>query len=163
MAKNKKKIEEIVETNENVVEEVVSDNVEIVESVENTENEQEESPFVPAPKGTLYGEFDENHRLILKNQVEAFEEGLPAVEIETGYDGTLWEKGYAPEKPAPTHEEQKEKRAGAYAREVDPITAHIQRERDEENPDEEKIAALIKQRAQKVEEIKALYPYPDEE
>ncbi len=119
----------------------------------------ENDNFVPAPDGKLYGEFDENHRLIVKNQVEAFEEGLPPVEFEQAYDGTLWEKGFAPEKPVPTHEEQAEKRAEAYAREVDPITAHIQRERDEENPDEEKIAALIKQRAQKVEEIKAAYPY----
>lgn len=64
--------------------------------------------------------------------------------------------------PAPTIEEQKEKRAQAYLTEVDPITAHIQRERDEEEPDEEKIAALIAERSAKVEEIKARYPYPEE-
>lgn len=64
--------------------------------------------------------------------------------------------------PAPTLEEQKAKRAQAYLLEVDPITAHIQRERDEEEPDEEKIAALIAERAEKVAEIKARYPYPEE-
>lgn len=65
--------------------------------------------------------------------------------------------------PAPTMEEQKEKRAQAYLLEVDPITAHIQRERDEAEPDEEKIAALIEERNQKVQEIKERYPYPESE
>ena len=64
--------------------------------------------------------------------------------------------------PAPTQEEQKEKRAQAYLAEVDPITAHIQRERDEAEPDEEKINELIQQRALKVQEIKERYPYQEE-
>lgn len=65
--------------------------------------------------------------------------------------------------PAPTMEEQKEKRAQAYLTEVDSITAHIQRERDEAEPDEEKINELLQERAEKVEEIKNRYPYPVEE
>lgn len=64
--------------------------------------------------------------------------------------------------PSPTVEEQKEKRAQAYLTEVDPITAHIQRERDEADPDEEKITALIGERNQKVQEIKERYPYPED-
>ena len=64
--------------------------------------------------------------------------------------------------PAPSTEEQKQKRAQTYLLEVDPITAHIQRERDEAEPDEEKIAALIEERNQKVQEIKERYPYPEE-
>ncbi len=64
--------------------------------------------------------------------------------------------------PAPTQEEQEAKHAQAYLIEVDPITAHIQRERDEEVPDEEKIAELIQERNQKVQEIKERYPYPVE-
>lgn len=64
--------------------------------------------------------------------------------------------------PAPTQEEQEAKRAQAYLLEVDPITAHIQRERDEAEPDEEKIAELLQERADKVEEIKNRYPYPEE-
>lgn len=64
--------------------------------------------------------------------------------------------------PAPTMEEQKEKRAQAYLVEVDPITAHIQRERDEAEPDEEKINELLQERALKVQEIKERYPYPVE-
>lgn len=64
--------------------------------------------------------------------------------------------------PAPTQEEQKAKRAQSYLLEVDPITAHIQRERDAEEPDEDKIAELIQERELKVQEIKERYPYPVE-
>lgn len=63
--------------------------------------------------------------------------------------------------PAPSMEEQKEKRAQAYLIEIDPITAHIQRLRDEAEPDEQRIAELIQERAQKVAEIQARYPYPE--
>ena len=64
--------------------------------------------------------------------------------------------------PAPTMEEQKEKRAQAYLVEVDPITAHIQRLRDEAEPDEQRIEELIEERAEKVAEIQARYPYPED-
>ena len=63
--------------------------------------------------------------------------------------------------PAPTEEEQRENRARAYQQEVDPITSHIQRLRDEESTEDE-IAELINERALKVEEIKERYPYPEE-
>lgn len=64
--------------------------------------------------------------------------------------------------PAPTHDEQSEKRAEAYREEIDPITAHIQRLRDKEQTEEiiTEIAELIAERDAKVEEIKARYPYP---
>ena len=62
----------------------------------------------------------------------------------------------------PTEEEQRENRARAYKEEVDPITSHIQRLRDEEGTEQE-IAELINERALKVEEIKARYPYPEGE
>lgn len=64
--------------------------------------------------------------------------------------------------PAPTHDEQSEKRALAYQNEVDPITAHISRLRDKEQTEEivAEIAELIAERDAKVEEIKARYPYP---
>lgn len=69
--------------------------------------------------------------------------------------------------PAPTEEEQKENRARAYQAEIDPITSHIQRLRDEEQTEEiiAEIEQLITKRTAKVEEIKARYPYPigDEE
>ena len=67
------------------------------------------------------------------------------------------------EHPAPTKEEQSERRAAAYQVEVDPITCHIQRLEDEEQTPEieQEIADLKKERSEKVEEIKELYPYPD--
>lgn len=66
--------------------------------------------------------------------------------------------------PAPTKEEQSGKRATAYREEIDPITAHISRLRDEEQTEEiiAEIEALIAERSVLVEEIKARYPYPEE-
>ena len=61
------------------------------------------------------------------------------------------------------NEEMKQARANAYAIEVDPITAHIQRLKDENPVPEGEIAELIAERDAKVEEIKARYPYHDEE
>lgn len=82
-------------------------------------------------------------------------------EIETAYTGDSYIKGYAPQ---PTHEEQSEKRAEAYRVEIDPITSHIQRLRDEEQTEEivAKITELIAERNSKVTEIKERYPYPNE-
>ena len=61
-----------------------------------------------------------------------------------------------------TKEEQEQNRAFAYQQEVDTITSHIQRLRDEEQTPEieAEIQALIEERALKVEEIKQRYPYP---
>lgn len=68
------------------------------------------------------------------------------------------------ENPAPlppTEEEQRQKRAFAYQQEVDPITAHIQRLRDEEQTEEiiAEINELIEERSTKVKEIKERFPY----
>lgn len=70
------------------------------------------------------------------------------------------------ENPAPvppTYDEVKQLRAQAYANEVDCITAHIQRLRDEDPAPEDEIAELIAERNAKVEEIKERYPYPEGE
>lgn len=58
-------------------------------------------------------------------------------------------------------EEMRQARADAYANDVDPITAHIQRLSDEEQTPEviAEIAALVEERKAKVSEIKARYPY----
>ena len=64
--------------------------------------------------------------------------------------------------PAPTKEEQSEKRAAAYQQEVDPITSHIQRLRDCDPVPQDEIAELIAERDAKVAEIKERLPYPDE-
>lgn len=98
-----------------------------------------------------------------KEQIaDLIEQGYEEGEWEKGWDGIPYVKGFAPVPPEQTIEEQKEKRSQAYLAEVDPITVHIQRLRDETEPDEEKIAELIDERAEKVAEIKARYPYPEE-
>ncbi|HCU58446.1 MAG TPA: hypothetical protein DIC64_00510 [Alphaproteobacteria bacterium] len=68
-----------------------------------------------------------------------------------------------PPLPEPTDDEQRQNRAAAYQAEVDPITAHIERLRDEAEPDEVKIAELIAERTKKVEEIKQKFPYKNGE
>ena len=89
--------------------------------------------------------------------------GMTEMEVEEAYNGNWYLKGYAPEKPIPTEEEIRQLRANAYALEVDCITAHIQRLRDETPLPEDEISALIEERALKVEEIKQRYPYPEGE
>ena len=78
-------------------------------------------------------------------------------DIETAYNGEKYVKGYA---PAIDNEYQSKMREQAYVAEVDPITAHIQRLRDDD-PESEEIATLIAERTAKREEIKAKYPYAE--
>ena len=79
-------------------------------------------------------------------------------DIETAYNGEKYVKGYA---PAIDNEYQSKMREKAYEAEVDPITAHISRLRDDD-PESEEIATLIAERTAKREEIKARYPYAEE-
>lgn len=79
-----------------------------------------------------------------------------------GYDGKLYLESECPVPPAPTKEEQRKKREIAYMQEVDPITAHIQRLKDQDPIPEGEIAELIAERDAKVEEIKQRYPYSEE-
>ena len=90
--------------------------------------------------------------------------GMTYMSVEQAYNGLWYETGYAPEQPAPTQEEQRQKRATAYQQEVDPITCHIQRLEDEEQTPEieQEITELKQERSEKVEEIKRTYPYPEE-
>ena len=64
-----------------------------------------------------------------------------------------------------TYEEIRQIRASLYAAEVDPITAHINRLRDENQTDDViiKIDRLLIERKGKVEEIKTNNPYPQKE
>lgn len=102
-------------------------------------------------------ETDKLFHCLLKDSVE--EDKKHTVNDYEQYKGEYLLKS---EIPAPTKEEQAEKRSIAYSQEVDPITCHIQRLRDSENPDEDEISELIKERDELVEEIKARYPYPEE-
>lgn len=87
--------------------------------------------------------------------------GMAEMDVEQAYNGQWYIKGYAPEKPAPTHEEVRQTRARLYQEQVDPITSHISRLRDSEGYEEE-IAELITERDTLVEKIKEENPYPDE-
>ena len=91
--------------------------------------------------------------------------GMTEMSVEQAYDGSWYLAGYAPVKPEPTKEEQQQARQEAYAREVDPITCHIQRLSDEEQTPEviAEIAQLVEERKAKVEEVKQRFPYPVEE
>lgn len=79
-------------------------------------------------------------------------------DIELSYDGDWYVKGYA---PAIDNEYQSKMREKAYEKEVDPITAHISRLRDDD-PESEEIAQLIAERTAKRESIKQKYPYAEE-
>lgn len=63
------------------------------------------------------------------------------------------------EVPIPTNEDIRKHRKEAYKAEVDPITAHIQRLRDDPVLNETRISELILERKEKVKEIKTHYPY----
>ena len=90
--------------------------------------------------------------------------GMTEMEVELGYNGSWYLAGYAPIKPEPTKEEQQKARQEAYKAEVDPITCHINRLKDEEQTPEviAEIASLVEERKAKVAEIKARYPYSEE-
>lgn len=90
--------------------------------------------------------------------------GMIEMEVEQAYDGNWYVMGYAPEKPAPTHEEVSETRRQLYIAQKDPITCQIQSLRDEEQTDEiiAEIEALKVERAEVVAKIKEENPYPVE-
>ena len=91
--------------------------------------------------------------------------GMEEMEVEQDYAGNWYLAGYAPAKPEPTKEEISTLREQAYIQEVDPITCHINRLKDEEQTPEviAEIAQLVEERKAKVEEIKQRYKYPAEE
>ena len=85
-------------------------------------------------------------------------------EIVYGWDNKRYLVDEVPPKPAPTREEQSALRAEAYLQEIDPITSHISRLKDEEQTEsvQAEITSLQTEREIKVADIKARYPYPDE-
>ena len=105
--------------------------------------------------------------VVVENATREFIEanGFTEMDVEQAYNGFWYVEGYAPEEPAPTEEEQRQKREQAYTLEVDPITCHISRLADEEQTPEieQEIAELKQERSAKVEEIKERYPYPVDE
>lgn len=101
-----------------------------------------------------------DHKAILENQVTAQAKGYPLVEVEPAYDGSLWEKGFAPEKPAPTKEEQEQARKVAYTEEIDPLHARKFRKSILGEWSEEDEAEYVEQVKALSVEIEERYPYP---
>ena len=87
--------------------------------------------------------------------------GMTEMDVEQAYNGQWYVKGYAPKEPTPTNEEQSHKREIAYMSEVDPITAHISRLKDEEQTEEiiSEIERLKAERTEKRNAIKERFPY----
>jgi len=93
--------------------------------------------------------------------------GMEYMETELAYNGKWYLKGYAPKEPQPepkTKEQVQQIRAALYQSEVDPITAHIQRLRDERQtePTIRQINELLVERENKVIQIRTENPYPEE-
>lgn len=108
-------------------------------------------------EGNQIGEHAETHYepMFTEETVDEAISEYTDEQIETAYNGEKYVKGYA---PAIDNEYQSKMREKAYEAEVDPITAHISRLRDDD-PESEEIATLMAERTAKREEIKARYPY----
>lgn len=81
-------------------------------------------------------------------------------DIETAYNGDKYLKGFAPK---PSNEYQSKQREQAYIAEVDPITAHISRLKDETQTSDvvAEIEKLKIERDAKRAEIKERFPYAE--
>ena len=93
--------------------------------------------------------------------------GMEWMETEDCYNGRWYKKGFAPQEPDPkpkTREEVQQIRESLYKSEVDPITAHIQRLRDQEQTETVvmEINKLIIERDLKYTNIQIENPYPEE-
>lgn len=109
--------------------------------------------------GNKIGEHSETHWVPMFDE-DTVDEAIKEYadeDIEVAYNGDKYVKGFA---PVIDNEYQSKMREAAYEAEVDPITAHIQRLRDDD-PESEEIATLLAERTAKREEIKARYPYAE--
>ena len=109
--------------------------------------------------GEQIGEHVEKHYepMFTEETVDEYIDEYEESDIEVAYNGEKYLAGYAPEID---NEYQRKMREKAYVAEVDPITAHISRLRDDD-PESEEIATLLAERTAKREEIKARYPYAE--
>ena len=115
--------------------------------------------WLPTKKGVTCS--PENLEILRDAIDEAIKEYADA-DIETAYTGDKYLKGFSPK---PSNEYQSKQREQAYIAEVDPITAHISRLKDEtQTPDVvEEIEKLKIERAAKRAEIKERFPYYEQE
>ena len=89
--------------------------------------------------------------------------GMEEMEVEQDYSGRWYLAGYAPAKPAPTHEEARQARSQAYAKEVDPLMAEYNRKKLFELFTENEETELLEKIESAVKTIKENNPYPVEE
>ena len=111
------------------------------------------------------GTYDENFQNAkhwAENHNTSYEEIIDMREEKDGVLYRYWQIGPEPQPYVPTYDDIKLMRSMAYVREVDPITAHIQRLRDQNPQPEGEIAQLIAERDAKFIEIQERYPYPEE-
>ena len=109
--------------------------------------------------GNQIGEHTETHfePMFTEETVDAAIYEYADEQIETAYNGEKYVAGYA---PAIDNEYQSKMREQAYESEIDPITAHISRLRDDD-PESPEIATLMAERTAKRESIKERYPYSE--
>lgn len=117
----------------------------------------------------------ENDKILSKGEYPCEGEGIQSIEVSeevyNNLDKYIWDgtelvinPNYDQEHYEALVEECRKNREQAYVSEVDCITAHIQRLKDQEQTPEiiAEIQELMIERDTKVEEIKARYPYPVE-
>ena len=88
--------------------------------------------------------------------------GMEEMEVEKAYDGSWYVAGFAPEKPALTHEEISELREQAYIKEVDILHAQKMRKTILGTWTDQDEANYIEQVKRLSEDIANRYPYPTE-
>lgn len=91
------------------------------------------------------------------------EHGYAYLDVEQAYNGNWYLTGYAPVKPAPTHEEVRKTRSQAYANEVDPLMAEYNRKKLFELFTKNEETELLEKIESAVKAIKESNPYPVEE
>lgn len=127
--------------------------------------------YAPRNKGNVSNWINDEAKVLAEGYLPVELQDIPEGKHQVGYevvDGVIVRKiENTPEPQAPTKEEVEQIRRQLYVTQVDPLTAHITRLRDEELTPEvaAEIARLVEERKLLVEEIKANNPYPvkDEE
>ena len=89
--------------------------------------------------------------------------GMTEMEVGQAWNGSWYVAGYAPEKPAPTHEEISALREQAYIKEVDILHAQRQRKTILGTWTEQDEANYIAEVKQLSEDIANRYPYQNVE
>ncbi|MBQ8630744.1 MAG: hypothetical protein IJ479_03375 [Alphaproteobacteria bacterium] len=102
----------------------------------------------------IWADTDKNRKRLASGKYDVVEY---TGEVEQGYDGFLYAKGYA---PAPTYEEVEAIRAGLYRNQVDPLMAEYNRKKTFNLFEEGEEEALLAEIEAKVAEIKENNPYP---